>query len=557
MPISRYNPDGSVDIYNAKTGEVRKGVSPDTLAQISPTLVAEYQQNQTPQAQLERKKAEQALTTVEQPEVSAAQEKASMSKESANRVLAQLEQLYYGKGTSADDLSKGRLGGLGTKLTALLGMNQPATTYEQARKSSGAQLARALGDVGNLNEKEQAAAIQLLPTLFSTPEEAAAGFNAIRAKLGLTEGTNVAPSLPQRIMENPIAQGLAQFGENAQRNTNEIVRGVGQLPNRLAQAGEEGPVGSVKLLMDMLKGTGKSYADLITNPVETVYKDPVTTFFNLIPFAQGIRSVDASKLSTKAAPQEAVSTIAQTPRKPNIVEKLSENVKTKAAEDLLKSGSGAMNKAFDAGIDPRKVVISNKLKGSYDDLLGPIEQRGYAGKVGTQISDAEKVIQSTLDKSDDVISWEPVINELTAKKNLLAKLPTNADKVSYLDEQINLLKNQPSIPVKDALESVRSANETFGNSIVQDAKGAISTQVNKTIANTLRDTLKTKYPQIAEALKKQQELIITREILKDARGASSTGGLSGMTRLDLTQPLRVLEPILKNARVSSGISGGR
>lgn len=43
MPISTYNPDGTVNIYNKKTGEVRQGIRPEELGTISPSLVAEYE----------------------------------------------------------------------------------------------------------------------------------------------------------------------------------------------------------------------------------------------------------------------------------------------------------------------------------------------------------------------------------------------------------------------------------------------------------------------------------------------------------------------------------
>lgn len=65
MPISKYNPDGTVDIYNTKTGEVRSGVVPQELGAISPKLVAEYQAGQAPGKILERKTAEAGLEELE------------------------------------------------------------------------------------------------------------------------------------------------------------------------------------------------------------------------------------------------------------------------------------------------------------------------------------------------------------------------------------------------------------------------------------------------------------------------------------------------------------
>lgn len=571
MPISKYNPDGTVDIYNRKTGKTMSGVKPEELGNISPNLVAEYAQNQTPEALLKRKSAEQELATLGQPELSAAEEKRQVNKGDADRVLKQLEELYFQGDSSGDDLSKGRIGGVLSFLTAAAGINQPAKTYGDARKSSGAQLARALGDVGNLNEKEQAAAIGLLPTLFSTPEEAAAGFNAIREKLGVTPGDNVAPSGQQRFVENPVINALAKFGANAQRDTDEIVKGVGQLPQAFAEAGDKGPMGSLDLLKNMGLGAIKSYIELAKNPVGTLTNKPVSTFLNVLPAVSKVKGVNGA---TTAKPG-AITTIADdtaritdtvaemgdvapTVTRPNIITKIKEGTKMKAAEDLLNTSSGAMNKAFDARIDPRKVIIDYKLTGSHDDLLGPISEGGYGGKVGGQIAEAESQIQAVLSKTNDTISWQPVIDELKLTRDKLAKgnLKGNAEKVAALDEEIKYYEAQPDIKSSDALDVVRAANETFGDSIVKETKGAISTQVNKIIANTLRNTLKSKYKDIAESLRKQQELIITREILKDARGASSRGGLSGMTRLDITRPLKVLEPIFKNPNIASKIAGG-
>lgn len=63
MPISKINPDGSVDIYNTKTGEVRTGVKPEDLASISPKLVGLYQQKLAEQeaAQIEAQSIQRGI----------------------------------------------------------------------------------------------------------------------------------------------------------------------------------------------------------------------------------------------------------------------------------------------------------------------------------------------------------------------------------------------------------------------------------------------------------------------------------------------------------------
>jgi len=58
MPISKWNDDGTVDIYNIKTGEVRSGIKPDELSSISPNLVKAYYEGMTPEAQTARVKSQ-------------------------------------------------------------------------------------------------------------------------------------------------------------------------------------------------------------------------------------------------------------------------------------------------------------------------------------------------------------------------------------------------------------------------------------------------------------------------------------------------------------------
>src|SRR3990167_4218810 len=68
MPISKYNPDGTVDIYNTKTGEVKSGIFPEQLSAISPKLMAEYQKGQSPESRLGRAEAEAGLEKIKMGE---------------------------------------------------------------------------------------------------------------------------------------------------------------------------------------------------------------------------------------------------------------------------------------------------------------------------------------------------------------------------------------------------------------------------------------------------------------------------------------------------------
>lgn len=163
--------------------------------------------------------AEQLYKKGVKPEkkLSADEEKRQKSKENADRIVTQLEKLYYQNGSQG--LAAGRLGGVIASGREAAGSNQPLNTYNKARESSRPTLARAFGDVGNLSQPEQEAAVGLLPTAFSTPEEAAAGFQALREKLGLPQSKQLSQSQKKNtgIQPNPTAPraGVSQSTLNS------------------------------------------------------------------------------------------------------------------------------------------------------------------------------------------------------------------------------------------------------------------------------------------------------------------------------------------------------
>ena len=123
----------------------------------------------------EQRTGEKLFPKVEQSET----EKTRLSKKAeAEKIISQLEDMYF----ASKDLSSGRLGGIGEKIKSMFGFNEPLKSYESIISSIRPTLARAAGDVGALSEVEQKAAVKPLPTAYSTPEEAIAGFTAIRKR---------------------------------------------------------------------------------------------------------------------------------------------------------------------------------------------------------------------------------------------------------------------------------------------------------------------------------------------------------------------------------------
>ena len=173
MPISKYNPDGTVDIFNKKTGEVRTGIRPETLGSISPSLVAEYQMSQSPQATLERKTAEAGLQELETGEGPTAK---------TENVVNQLESLFFGEGRNeplavGEAGFGGRLPGVVAGAERAVSPGEPGSaterlnTYIRTLESVRPQLAKAAGDSGNIAFQEQLQAGKGLPQPTDTPTE--------------------------------------------------------------------------------------------------------------------------------------------------------------------------------------------------------------------------------------------------------------------------------------------------------------------------------------------------------------------------------------------------
>lgn len=199
MPISKILPDGRVEVYNTKTGEVKQ-VTVQELRAISPNLVPQYEkfvQTQqivnaganVPADEVTRQVLASSIASGDvKPQLSADEQKKQDAKMNAARIIQQAEDLYYGKAdTTSDDLAYGRIGGLLQSVSGKLGYNPSLTTYENFLESIRPTLARAAGDVGALSEQEQRAAIKILPKATSTKEEAARAFKEVRRKFGILD----------------------------------------------------------------------------------------------------------------------------------------------------------------------------------------------------------------------------------------------------------------------------------------------------------------------------------------------------------------------------------
>lgn len=105
--------------------------------------------------------------------------------ESAGSAIDQLEQLYNQAGGG-----QGRLGGKIAELGASLGMNSAASSYNSAARGLINQIAAAVGKTDSLNtEGEVQRALDLVPKITDTPEEAQVKLQSLRNMLNANKQT--------------------------------------------------------------------------------------------------------------------------------------------------------------------------------------------------------------------------------------------------------------------------------------------------------------------------------------------------------------------------------
>lgn len=343
MPISKYNKDGTVDIFNAKTGEVRSGVKPEELSTISPSLVGEYQIGQSPEATLKRAKAEQELAKMDS-EVSATPET------KAQKGLAGDLKQFWDSYQSVEGGAKGASGFTEAQLPKILGFNvnkgigaklfPKASAFDAQRDSLAFSMASAIAGQtgGRLSDKDVEVFKNSLPSRGDSPESAQLKIDDAVKKLsrrmidsGATEeqvqeaiqGIGGGKTEQETTLGSILKAGGKDIGEIA-TDTKDLLKtsaqGYGMLPD-LLQGVKRGDVSGEKVFQELgkaglnlggevVKGTVNEYKDIASDPVKQFSENPVDTLLALIPVLQGAKKLKGVSAASKASKGlEAVSAV--------------------------------------------------------------------------------------------------------------------------------------------------------------------------------------------------------------------------------------------------------
>lgn len=208
------------------------------------------------------------------------------------------------------------------------------------------------------------------------------------------------------------------------------------------------------------------------------------------------------------------------------------NLSDEAAQSISKASPTAWRKAAEQhGVDLNNLIKKHVSSGSgYDDLIGEVAKRSNGGTIGKSLEVAEKQIQSTVTGAgrNIRIPADVFMQDLKAEAKVLAMIPGNENKIQAINRIVTSFAKQykNGVSVKRALDLKRVADSKFGQAVVNDEVGSTATMAQKMIANASRSSIKKMFPEIADALDVQSELLTLKPIFSHARAITKTGGSS-------------------------------
>lgn len=208
MPIVRINDDGTVRIAK-KSGKDPIDVRPEDLAKYNPALVEDYN------------KISKEIKTLEsggEPEV-AKDDPFKMLDTFVNT----LEQRYGQAGGGEYGGVGARISGAKKSVKGMLGLDDSAKAYKDAREGFAATLKSLTGDTGVLTQQDYERLVKLIPGLTSTPGEATIKFEDLRGQLAAKFGKQASESTYQAPESKggaaaALAPGLTELYKQKQRS---------------------------------------------------------------------------------------------------------------------------------------------------------------------------------------------------------------------------------------------------------------------------------------------------------------------------------------------------
>lgn len=517
MPISQINPDGTVRIYNTKTGETKDVASSD-LASYNPALVGDYQKKLQEQQTISgaatniqtyggdipmatdatsvavaNKLRESGYTpaTAAEKKVELAKAQAKPKVESLVTAMENLKSRAKDVTMTDSILSKVTGGNLGTD----------AATFEQSKKLIAQYLAKLvennrLSDADRQFYQKEIANISAVGFQGSIEKK----IDNLKQELITLAGYNP-EEFGQKKNEVTPQEPSGNILDNAKKDVNNLIQGATQLPRIAGEIAQDPKViqgvasgqmpmvmtgiGQNKQVQDMLKGTAQEYGELAKDPIGHAIEHPVNTALDVMPLVGGAKSVvggtknAVSKVSGATKSSTVLPDIGVNAFSSNftIPSKLAPRIKIdEVAKTMIEHGhSGDLNKLAEV---TQKVTGQNGIfpKLNRDALALVKEPIPFDGAITTggkllddipelstkQVAGHKKIIRDIIKPGDelgksDAFSTFDAIQELEKRgyqyKNSSTKLTPN-----LVNEKIGDAYIQAADELKTLIDNNQSAN---------------------------------------------------------------------------------------------------
>jgi len=234
------------------------------------------------------------------------------------------------------------------------------------------------------------------------------------------------------------------------------------------------------------------------------------------------------------------------------------------AESTGKNLTEALGKYLKPGMELDELTggVANKYKGGIFKTVNEKAEKVIQDRVTKSGSDVVASVDDILKPVDELLGQIATKNVDDAGKVTYQALPGQEDTLSGLQkfaEQTRRSYGDTGLTAKDLLTIKRMGDAQIGKAIVQEEKGAAITQSKKMITNQARKILKDRFPDIADALATEQEMIYLRPILANASSSVAVGKSllpSSFEGVSLNRPASWVKPITESKAVSNLLMGG-
>lgn len=535
MPISQLNADGTVKIYNNKTGQMLD-VRPEELGNYSPALVGAYQQIRMQKSNVEAGIFKPTdIPSDQQAAVGASlnatgykpvtEEDKVANRKEAERLRA-YEVLEKDVGNFEKNFKEAGLRGPLLSMIPTSALSPESTDFDAQREALAYSLAKAVGEQTGqgVSDSDIQRFLNKLPTRSDSDKQAALKINNIYQDLANRKGGDPLRSGMSKQEGSKFDYGSLGSGDI---QTVKDLYGVAKDPGAALNAITSDPEAFVR---NTASGLGEDIGGFINDPVGTVYRNPVQSALNLTGVGallkQGGKTV--AKGAAKSLPKiggDGVGGAGGLLKEPNFMqlpaiekaEKIAEFTSGGGPKDLI-----AKNVMLDEAKSMDKVLLEKNIY-SAKTAKGKIEATNKA------LVDEGRSLQKTLSASPETIESTELGN--LVKTHLEAQY--GIDQGQSIGEIVNKISQSGKFDMATGnkpvdmltLNKIKTDLMDYGPRALNiPERGPLLKDMSKEAAKVIREYMAKKVPEATPALRNYAALrTYLDDVLTDPSGLNIKG----------------------------------